>query len=240
MCTVVLRHRPAEPVRFLALRDEFADRAFDEPGRWWPGQPDAVGGRDRTAGGTWCASEVTTGATALLVNRIERLTGTPSRGLLPLAALKHGERWVDVIDHRAMASFNLVLATPRGVTVWIWDAETLRRVEPGPGTHLVTSQGLDADDPKSRRFAPAFAAADDAAWPALVGGCEPSADDSALVVSREYVGRRYATVFGQSITAAPGALSVAWSRTPWVPGSWRDDVFTPGERPAPDVAGTTF
>ena len=29
---------------------------FDDPAPWWPDLPDVYGGRDRTAGGTWCAT----------------------------------------------------------------------------------------------------------------------------------------------------------------------------------------
>ena len=220
MCTVVCRWLPGEPVRLLALRDEFIGRDFDDPDTWWPEQPTAIGGRDRTAGGTWCASDHVSGTTALVVNRIERLEGTPSRGILPLAALAHGENWPDRVDPSTMASFNLVLARPDGVTAWSWDATELRRVELDPGPHMITSRGLDADDAKTQRFAPIFAAT---SWPAVldvVTDCEPSDQESALVVRREIEIGTYATVFGQLITSTPGALQISYSRTPWVAGSW--------------------
>ena len=69
MCTVVVRWSPGQPTQILALRDELTSRDFDDPGRWWPETPDVVGGRDRAAGGTWCASRVSTGTTALVLNR---------------------------------------------------------------------------------------------------------------------------------------------------------------------------
>lgn len=218
MCTVVCRWQPGEPVRILALRDEFVAREFDDPGEWWPAQPGIVGGRDRVAGGTWCATSIAGGRTALLVNRIERRDGTPSRGLLPLAALAHGAAWTDQVDVTGMASFNLVLAGPDGVTVWVWDASTLLRLGLAPGTHMITSRGVDADDDKTVLFAPQFAAAD---WYEVVTACEPVPDLSSVVVRVPFEDRVYATVFGQLIASTPGSLHLQYSRTPWVDGSWR-------------------
>ena len=211
------RHRPGEPLRILALRDEFVGRDFDGPGAWWPQQPGVIGGRDRKAGGTWCASDVTTGRTALLVNRIERRDGTPSRGLLPLAALRHGEAWSSEIDFSAMASFNLVLAEAGAITVWIWDATHLHRVDLPPGTHMVTSRGVDADDEKTRAFAPRFARED---WLDVVTSCVPRDVIGALVVRVPFEDGIYATVFGQLITATPGALRIEHTRTPWQRAGW--------------------
>jgi uncharacterized protein with NRDE domain len=217
MCTVVCRWVTGEPVRILALRDEFVSREFDDPGAWWPDQPSVIGGRDRLAGGSWCVSDFVTGYTALLVNRVERVAGSPTRGLLPLTAVAHGTRWGDVVDHEGMASFNLVLAGPSGVSVWVWDAESLQRQDLGAGTHMITSRGVDSDDAKTQRFAPQFEAAP---WLDVVTSCSPSADTSALVVRRQIEDRTYATVFGQVITASPGKLTVEYTRTPWAAGTW--------------------
>jgi uncharacterized protein with NRDE domain len=225
MCTVVCERQPGHPLRVLALRDEFAARDFDGPAAWWPEQPTAIGGRDRLAGGTWCASDVATGATALLVNRIERIDGTPSRGLLPLAAVRAyatGTDWTAGIDHTTMASFNLVVASPDGVVVWVWDASALTRRELGPGQHMITSRGVDPDDPKTATFAPRFVAEP---WQEVVTSCEPSDEPGALVVRHQRADKVYATVFGQLITSVPGSLHVEHSRTPWVPGSWTEQSW---------------
>src|SRR5436305_8112299 len=101
MCTVVVRWQPGEPTRLLALRDELTDRAFDDPGEWWPQHPGVVGGRDRAAGGTWCASNVATGVTALVLNRPEKRTaapGAPSRGVLPLLGVTHEHAWPEHLE----------------------------------------------------------------------------------------------------------------------------------------------
>jgi hypothetical protein len=134
VCTVVTRWIEGEPVTILAIRDEFVSREFDDPGAWWPDRPNAIGGRDRRAGGSWCVSDVASGTTALVLNRPEKQVGTPSRGVLPLAAVDAGERWTEQIDHREMASFTLVLAGPGGVSAWSWDAVSLRRHEFPAGT----------------------------------------------------------------------------------------------------------
>lgn len=217
MCTVVCRYSPGDPVRILALRDEFVERSFDDPGTWWPDQPSVVGGRDRSAGGSWCVSDIDSGATALVVNRIERFEGSPSRGVLPLAAVAHGPAWTDAVDHTGMASFNLMLAGPDGVTVWVWDAVVLRRLDLGVGTHMVTSRGVDSEEAKTQRFAPQF---EQEEWVDVVTACEPSSAEGSLVVRDEHEGRTYATVFGQLITATPGVLRIAHTRTPWKSGTW--------------------
>jgi len=219
VCTVVLRWTTGEPLRILAIRDEFVSRPFDPPGAWWPEQPGVIGGRDRLAGGSWCVSDPRTGVTALVLNRRERRTGTPTRGLLPLAAVRAGESWPDVVDHRQMASFNLVLAAPDGVAVWTWDAAELRRASLTPGQHLITSDGVDADNPETIRFAPLF---ETQPWYDVVTSTAPSDDPSALVVRHEVDGDVYATVFGQLITAGKGTLRIASSATPWVDGSWSE------------------
>jgi hypothetical protein len=222
VCTVVARWNPGEPARILAIRDEVVSRDFDDPGEWWPAQPGVVGGRDQSAGGSWCVSEVTTGVTALVLNRIERRDGTPSRGVLPLAAVASGALWPDVVDHRAMASFNLVLAGPDGITAWTWDAVELRRIELGAGIHMITSRGVDGDDAKTAAFAPRF---DTEPWLDVVTSCVPTDDLAALVVRHPFETDTYATVFGQLITAVPGELRLSYSRTPWVDSSWTDATW---------------
>lgn len=229
MCTVVCRYEPGEPVRILAVRDEFVSRDFDDPGEWWADHPGVIGGRDRTAGGSWCVSHVADGTTALLVNRIERRTGTPTRGVLPLAAVTRGPRWTDDVDPVDMASFNLVLAGPDSLVVWIWDAATLRRMDLEPGVHMITSRGVDTDDDKTTQFSGRFAVED---WYGLVTSCEPLPDPAALVVRAPFEDGVYATVFGQLITATPGDLHLEYSRTPWTDGTWTSRSWTSQDVPA--------
>src|SRR5437879_3598976 len=108
MCTVVVRWSAGTPTQILALRDELTSRDFDDPYSWWPKQPDVIGGRDRSAGGTWCAVRISTGVTALVLNRPQKRIadpGAPSRGLLPLLGVDRETAWLASIDLTGMASF---------------------------------------------------------------------------------------------------------------------------------------
>ncbi len=232
------------PRAVLALRDELVGREFDDPGAWWPTQPTVVGGRDRTAGGTWCATDVETGVTALVLNRPDRRVaapGAPSRGVLPLLALAHGSAWPGHLALPGMAAFALLLGPPpsrplgegtadrstpgrrdaAGVkgTLWVFDGEQLR-TEHLTGTTMVTSGG-DQDGKAARHLADL----QDRPWIEVLAGQPPTDDPAALTVRHEHEGSVFATVFGQIIRAEPGALELQSSRTPWVPGSWQTSRF---------------
>jgi hypothetical protein len=222
VCTVVVRWYPGEPVQVLALRDELVGRDFDDPDEWWQAQPGVVGGRDRVAGGSWCVTDVGAGTTGLVLNRPQRPqaeVGAPSRGVLPLLAVAHGQDWPGALELAGMASFALVLAAPGALTCWAYDGERLRREELPPGTHMVTSGG--AEDGKAERYLTAFTeAAFPEGWSDLLRATEPAPDPAALVVRVERGDQVYATVFGQLFTAVPGSLGLSWSRRPWGEGVW--------------------
>jgi hypothetical protein len=226
MCTVVVRWARGASTRVLALRDELTGREFDDPGRWWPEHPALVGGRDRAAGGTWCATHVGTGVTALVLNRPQKPTaepGAPSRGVLPLLAAEHGADWPSAVDPDGMASFLLVLAAPDGLTTWDFDGERLVRTEHPEGTWMVTSGG--PEDRKADTFLPRFAAAGyPDGWRQLVHGEPPRDDPGALVVRHEQDGMVFATVFGELVDARPGRLDLEYSRRPWL-GPWQSLVI---------------
>ncbi len=223
MCTVVVHRVPGEPLLVLALRDELVGREFDEPGAWWPEQPAVVGGRDRLAGGTWCATDVAAGTTALVLNRPQvpvAAPGAASRGVLPLAALRYGDRWADEVRVDGMAGFALVLATPTALTLWEHEGAGLARTTLPAGTHMVTSRG--AEDGKAERHLTALSAEPAAErWRALVTGSTVADDPTGLLVQHDLAdGRTFATVFGQVLVSAPGRLALRWSRTPAVDASW--------------------
>lgn len=214
---MVVRWAPGEAAQLLALRDELTSRDFDDPGRWWPELPDVVGGRDRAAGGTWCANRVSTGVTALVLNRPHKRiadAGAPSRGVLPLLGVMHEAEWVTHVDLAGMASFALVLATPQRLTTWVYDGQELITTDHREGTHMITSGG--AEDGKADRYLSAFAAAAyPTGWREIVRGTTPQDDPAALVVRHELEGKVFATVFGELIEAEPGHLRLEHSRRPW-------------------------
>jgi hypothetical protein len=232
---VVVRWARQQPVRILALRDELVGREFDDPGAWWPEFPGVVGGRDRLAGGTWCATRIETGVTALVVNRPQKRNaepGVPSRGVLPLLGAAHGAGWVSHVDLTGMAAFGLVLATPERLTAWDFDGHDLSVLEHPEGTTMITSGG--AEDLRADRHLPSFTEADfPVGWRALVEAQPPSDDPGALVVRHEQDGKVFATVFGQLAEVTPGRLHLEHSRRPWVAGTWTTADAWP---PRPSVA----
>ena len=223
MCTVVVRWSAGSAVRVLALRDELTSRPFDDPARWWPEFPDAVGGRDRVAGGTWCATDVRSGATALVLNRPQGQAAEPgasSRGVLPLLAATYGAGWRARVRTEGMAAFLLVLATPERLVTWDVDGAAVQETEHAPGTVLVTSGG--PEDRKAERWLPAFGeAAYPEGWRALVAKEPPQDDAGALVVRHEQDGLVYATVFGELIETTPGRLRLEHTGRPWSPEPWQ-------------------
>ena len=226
MCTVIVRWSTDRPAEILALRDELTSRPFDDPGRWWPDQPDVVGGRDRTSGGTWCASRVGTGTTAMVLNRPPKRAadaGAPSRGVLPLLAVAHEDGWASRVEVAGMASFLLTLVTPDRLTSWLFDGEHLVRSEHGEGLLVATSGG--PEDRKTQRYGAAFEAGGfPDGWRSVVERETPRDDRGALVVRHEEGGRVFATVFGQLIESAPGRLRLEYSREPWR-GPWRSQYL---------------
>ncbi len=244
MCTVVCRWQPENQfaVQLLALRDEFADRAFDLPGRWWPDSPDVVGGRDRSAGGSWCASDVATATSAVVLNQPRPRAakpGAPSRGVLPLLAVRFGDRWPEHLDVTGMAGFHLVLVSPGLAASWSFDGSVLDRQILPSGTHMFTPRGITRAGTRDRFAAAALGvdapageitdAPPGAVWGEWLGMVQtPAIVDDGLVVCRTIGGRPYETVFGQFVAARPGLLRVDYIdhpahdlARPWTTQLWR-------------------
>jgi hypothetical protein len=248
MCTVVCRWEPDAtcPLQILALRDELASRSFDEPDRWWPDQPGVVGGRDRSAGGSWCVSDIAAGVTAVVLNRPHPRTpapGAPSRGVLPLLAVRYGPRWPEHVEVTGMAGFEVVLAEPDGLRWWWYDGEHLGHEPLDAGTWMVKPRGLATDlDPRFERAGhrpgldadvPAEQAWSD--WLAVLRDARPSDDPSGLIVRRPVGADTYQTVFGQFIAARPGRLRVDYLRSPvdGTAGPWTTRIWSDQEPMTP-------
>jgi hypothetical protein len=178
VCTVVVLIRP-DQILLAANRDERVDRPWDAPAAWWPDRPGVIGGRDRTAGGTWMAIN-RQGVVATVLNRPGTLgpaTGKRSRGDLPLMALEHqtAAEAADALtrlDASQWRGFNMVLADRIGA----WFVSGLGYGQPGaerlpPGVSMVTAYDPnDLDSPRTARHLPRFQAADPTpeAWRALL------------------------------------------------------------------------
>jgi uncharacterized protein with NRDE domain len=201
MCTVVTLFRPghAWPVALAANRDERIDRAWDPPEYWWPDYPDVIGGRDRTAGGTWMGVN-SGGVTAAVLNRPGSLgpaEGKRSRGELPLLALAEGTaetavRAIMRLDAGQWRGFNLVIADRRGVT-FIRGAGHGRPTAHAlpPGVSMITAHDPnDLDSPRVARHLARFQAAsapapdDWADWRAILSDRSGTAGEQINVEAR--------------------------------------------------------
>jgi hypothetical protein len=120
VCTVVVLVNPHQ-VLLAANRDENVGRPWDPPAAWWPAHRGVIGGRDRTAGGTWMGINLH-GVVAAVLNRpgtLGPVAGKRSRGELPLLALDHptavsAARAMTDLDASAWRGFNMVLADASG------------------------------------------------------------------------------------------------------------------------------
>jgi hypothetical protein len=215
VCTVLFRFQPDAdwPLLLAAVRDEFVDRAWDAPAAHWPTDaPGMIGGRDRTAGGTWLAVRPDRPAVSALLNgpRLPAVGVRPSRGGLPLAALGVGLGGkLDPASVRDYDGFHLLLGSPEGVVVWSWDGVEVTRADVTPGDHIIVNLGVDTvDDPLVPHFAPLLKSLPDAGpgvstvdfwgdWVTLLRGDGLAPDDPrGLIVRREldtgeFAGRVY-------------------------------------------------
>jgi hypothetical protein len=239
VCTVLLRAEPGArwPLQLGAIRDEFVERAWDPPARHWPHPWDGyVGGRDRTAGGTWLAVDPSRRrpAVAAVLNGFRRDPlpdgrPRPTRGVLVLRALA-GEGLPDRPALEDYDRFHLLLATVERQELWTWDGDALTHHELEPGSHIVVNAGLDDYiDPLVPHFLPALEAVtpiDGAGWGGwpelLTGDGLPGDDERALVVRKEIEGRVYGTTSAALVALSDdGVLRYDFTATPAEPSSWR-------------------
>ncbi|NKC29577.1 NRDE family protein [Falsiroseomonas selenitidurans] len=170
MCTLILLFRPGHPwpVLVAANRDERLDRPWDAPAAHWPEEPGTVGGRDRSAGGTWMALGAT-GVLGAVLNRPGSLGPAPgklSRGALPLLAARQAAaaaaaEAIGRLDAGLYRPFNLVVADHRAAFFLRGLGEGSPQIVPlPPGISMVTAHDPnDTTSPRTRRHLPRFRAA---------------------------------------------------------------------------------
>lgn len=188
MCTVILLRQPGKawPLLLAANRDERIDRPWDPPGPHWPDRRGVIGGRDRSAGGTWMAVN-RAGVVATVLNRPGSLGPAPgkrSRGELPLIALDQANAndaaaAIAALDAGAWRPFNMVIADA-------WNAYFVCGLGSGQATSEALPEGVsmvtahdpnDLTSPRIARHLPRFIAApapdpslgDWASWAVLLG-----------------------------------------------------------------------
>lgn len=232
----MLRFEPGArwPLLMAAVRDEFMQRPWDPPAAHWPDRSASiVGGRDRTAGGTWLALRRDRLAVAALLNGV-RLPHQerPTRGGLPLAALT--DSLPEPAELRRYDGFHLLLGTPRGVRVWSWDGAELTIADLRPGDHIVVNLGVDTvDDPLVPHFTPLLGACaspdslreaeTSAAWGGWVDllrgdGLRPD-DPRALIERRVVAGNTYGSTSASLIALGQDDARFDFTATPESP-SW--------------------
>lgn len=251
MCTVILLRRPGHtwPLLLAANRDERLDRAWDPPEAWWPTHPGVIGGRDRTAGGSWMALGPS-GVVAAALNRPGSLgpeAGKRSRGELPLMAAAEpsaadAASRIAALPAGEWRPFNLVIAdAARAFFLRGLGSAHPDVVELPPGVTMVTAHDPnDLSSPRTRRHLPRFRAApapdpardDWSAWAALLAddGQDPdSGIASALNVPP--VGG-FGTVCSSLLALGPAGAGI-WRFCAGRPGS---APFTPVAQRAPTPA----
>jgi hypothetical protein len=240
VCTVLLRFDPgaAWPVLLGAVRDEFVDRDWDPPGRYWTGPAGRLyGGRDRVAEGTWLALDPAAPAVAALLNGpplpVPADGRRPTRGTLALAALT-GEPLPDGAELARYNGFHLLRATTQRVDVWTWDGADLAHRSLEPGDHVIVNAGIDPDTPLVDRLLAAMEkvpAVDPmpglptaAAWEGWIellsgGGIDPT-DPRALIMRRTVAGHRYASTSASLVALAPHGVRYDFTAPPGSDEFW--------------------
>ena len=137
MCLLVIAVRQQDklPLIVAGNRDEFHTRPT-QAARWWPDNPNVLGGRDLQAGGTWLALH-RNGRFAAVTNfrdaRREK-AGLRSRGGLVTGFLDADTGVVDYlesIDRDAYAGFNLVVSDGRSAGYLSNRGAGMRELPPG-------------------------------------------------------------------------------------------------------------
>lgn len=247
MCTAVVRYAPGDawPVLVAFVRDEDRARAADAPGAWWPDHPLVVGGRDRSAGGTWFAVDPHAPAAAFVTNRFEPgLTppmqrGHHTRGTVALELLDADH--VDAVDE--MAPFHAVRVRRDGGRWWHWDGSATSVEDLAPGVTVIASRGpmLPGETERRARLAAQFAALTTpplegdssrawGEWIAALDGRATEAEELGALTVRSLADHPGFGTVGASLVALAADGRVRYDVNPTTdldPGAWARVDLTP-------------
>lgn len=158
MCLIAFawQAHPRYDLIVAANRDEFHARAT-RAAHWWLDAPAVYGGRDRRAGGAWCAAD-TGGHWAAVTNVREpgpRRTDVHSRGWLVHGALSQRDTWPGQVGHMAAerqhyGPFNLLLADHEQLR-FVSNRGARQDMTVAAGVHAVSNGHWGEHWPKTRR-----------------------------------------------------------------------------------------
>ena len=155
MCLVVIAHRvhAGYPLLIAGNRDEFHARPTQDA-RWWPDQPNVLGGRDLQAGGTWLAVH-RNGRFATVTNFRDAepsVGNSSSRGELVTGFLLSDHAPIDyvaAVDGERYGGFNLLVGDDRELA-YLSNRNGDGRLLP-PGIYGVANATLDTPWAKVER-----------------------------------------------------------------------------------------
>lgn len=160
MCLIVCAYQvhPEFPLIIAANRDEFRDRPT-RAAEFWPDQPDLLGGRDLSQGGTWLGLS-RQGRLAMVTNyrNPHEAKGSRSRGLLVSQFLQQDgdtpSRYFEALRDQAheYSGFNLLAGGLDGLYYYTnrsASLDTPRRLQ--PGLYGLSNHLLDTSWPKVAR-----------------------------------------------------------------------------------------
>lgn len=173
MCTALVSVDPGSrvPVLLLFARDEMVERTWLLPGRHWPQEhSELIGGMDLREGGTWLAVRPADAADAgsgpravALLNAFGTFAAPEhriTRGRIPLLVAESDATGTVLggLDLTRYDPFHLLVADEAGMSMLTWNGSELTDRKLGPGVHLVSNRGLEAEGGAIQPGAPERAA----------------------------------------------------------------------------------
>jgi uncharacterized protein with NRDE domain len=211
MCLVLVAWRGSKeyPCVIAANRDELHSRPT-APAHWWQSEPQILGGRDLSAGGTWLGM-TRSGRFAALTNYRDpeqRRVGTPSRGTLVTSILKSSAGIAEALRHLREVGgdyngFNLIFSDGERLAIYESMPGTGRELAPGIyglSNHLLDTPWPKVQHAKSRLSAALADLSDTGAVLGLLRDERPAPDDQ---LPRTGIGQPWERLLSSAFVRAP-------------------------------------